>query len=89
MDSKCETMAKNNCQSKSMADRDPGLGIGHNLLPGEGGRGSRRIVVVSQWNLPDFSPPPATTLCSISMIPFIGHQFSVFPPPLLYFTSDD
>ena len=86
MDSKCETMAKNNCQSKSMADRDPGLGIGHNLLPGEGRGGSRRIVVASQWNDP---PPPATALCSISMIPFIGHQFSVFPSPLLYFTSDD
>ena len=37
-----------NHQHNQMADRDPGLGIGHNLLPGEGGRGSRRIVVVSQ-----------------------------------------
>ena len=86
MDSKCETMAKNNCQSKSMADRDPGLGIGHNLLPGGGGGGE----VGGLWLCHNgMIPPPATALCSISMIPFIGHQFSVFPPPLLYFTSDD
>ena len=57
------------------------------IIYGQGrGGGSRRIV--SQWNLPDFSPPlPASALCSISMIPLISHQFSVFPlpPPLILY----
>lgn len=29
-------------------------------------------------------PPPASALCSISMIPLISHQFSVFPLPPPY-----
>ena len=31
-------------------------------------------------------PPPASALCSISMIPLISHQSSVFPlPPLILY----